>query len=153
MKIRSMSLVLVAGLATWVAASADSALAPLSQEAFLERVKAGAEPPYVLDVRTPEEFVSGHVPGAVNIAHDQLATRLADVPKDRDVVIYCRSGRRAELAGEVLAGSGYTRLEHLEGDIVAWVDQGLPMERPRDADACVAALKSGGPTEQACAAN
>ena len=47
---------------------------------------------FVLDVRTPEEFAAGHVPGAVNVPHDQLASRLAEVPKDKDVVLYCQSG-------------------------------------------------------------
>jgi rhodanese-related sulfurtransferase len=153
MKMRTMSLVLVAGLAAWAVVGAETALAPLSQAAFLERVAAGADQPYVLDVRTPDEFAAGHVPGAVNIPHDQLAKRLAEVPKDRDVVLYCRSGRRAELAGEVLAGNGYSRLQHLEGDIVAWVDNGRPVEKPRDPAACVAALTSGGPAQQACAAH
>lgn len=154
MKVPTLSLVLVAGLAAWMAVGAESTLAPLSQEAFLERVAAGAEKqPYVLDVRTPEEFASGHVPGAVNIPHDELAQRLAEVPKDRDVVLYCRSGRRAQVAGEVLAGNGYSRLQHLEGDMVAWVEKGRPVEQPRDAAACVAALRSGGPAQQACAVN
>ena len=77
----------------------------------------------MLDVRSPEEYASGHVPGAVNIPYDQIASRIAEVPKDKDVVLYCKSGRRAGIAAEVLAGQGYTRLQHLEGDIVAWVER------------------------------
>jgi rhodanese-related sulfurtransferase len=140
-------------LATGVSLAADLPLAPVSQEALIERLDDGAKAPYVLDVRTADEYVSGHVPGAVNIPHDQLASRLAEVPKDRDVVLYCRSGRRAVLAAEVLADNGYARLEHLQGDITAWVDQGRPVEKPRDAAACVAALTDGGPVAEACAAN
>ena len=77
----------------------------------------------------------------------------AEVPKDRDVVLYCRSGRRTEIAGQVLTGNGYTRLQHLEGDIIAWVEKGRPVEKPRDAAACLEALKAGRPAQQACAAN
>lgn len=121
--------------------------------ALLERLDDGAAAPYVLDVRTAEEYVSGHVPGAVNIPYDKLAARLAEVPKDRDVVLYCRSGRRAQIAGEVLADNGYARLAYLQGDMPAWADQGRPVEKPRDPAACAAALASGGPTEQACASN
>lgn len=128
-------------------------ITPVSPEALVERLDDGASAPYVLDVRTAEEYVAGHVPGAVNIPHDQLATRLAEVPKDQDVVLYCRSGRRAVLAGEVLAGNGYVRLEHLEGDILGWVAKGQPVEKPLDASACTAALASGGPAEQACTSN
>jgi 3-mercaptopyruvate sulfurtransferase SseA len=58
-----------------------------------------------------------------------------------------------QLAAEVLAGSGHTRLEHLQGDMPAWLDQGRPVEKPRDASACMAALSSGAPTGNACTAN
>jgi rhodanese-related sulfurtransferase len=140
-------------LAAGLSRAGDPPLTPVSQEALIERLDDGAKAPYVLDVRTADEYVSGHVPGAVNIPHDQLASRLAEVPKDRDVVIYCRSGRRAMLAGEVLADNGYARLEHLQGDITAWVDQGRPVEKPRDAAACAKALASGAPTAEACTAD
>jgi len=143
----------------FVALVAGTALAtdPLTTEvspgALLERLDDGAKAPYVLDVRTADEYVGGHVPGAVNIPHDQIAARLAEVPKDREVVLYCRSGRRAQLAAAVLAENGYARLEHLQGDMPAWADQGRPVEKPRDPAACKAALASGGPTAQACASN
>jgi len=153
MNMRALTLGLVAATAVSFAAFADGGPAPLSQEALLARPASGAQAPFVLDVRTAEEFVAGHVPGALNIPHDQLAARLAEVPKDQDVVLYCRSGRRAGMAAEVLAANGYTRLEHLEGDMAAWLDQGRPVETPKDAAACVAALKSGGDARQACAAN
>ena len=76
----------------------------------------------VLDVRTPEEFAAGHVPGAINVPHDQLEGRLAELAplRDKDVVVYCKSGRRSALALEVLGRNGYTRLRHLEGDMPAW---------------------------------
>lgn len=141
--------VVVAGTAL----ATDPLTTGVSPGALLDRLDDGAKAPYVLDVRTAEEFVGGHVPGAVNIPHDQIAARFAEVPKDRDVVLYCRSGRRAQLAAQVLADNGYARLEHLQGDMPAWIDQGRPVEKPRDAAACVAALASKGPAQQACAAN
>ena len=154
MKLRSLIVpAAFLALATGVSLAADPPLAPVSQEALIQRLDDGAKAPYVLDVRTIDEYVSGHVPGAVNIPHDQLASRLAEVPKDRDVVLYCRSGRRAVLAAEVLADNGYVRLEHLQGDITAWVDQGRPVEKPRDAAACTKALASGAATAEACTAN
>jgi phage shock protein E len=124
---------------------------PVSQDELLDRQKSATQAPYVLDVRTPEEYVAGHVPGAVNIPHDKLASRIAEVPKDRDVVLYCRSGRRAGLAAEVLAAGGYTRLEHLAGDMTAWTEQGRPVETPKDPAACAAALEAGRMGDPACA--
>jgi len=123
---------LFASLVSAGALAADPVLVPISQEALLERQQKDGAATYVLDVRSPEEYASGHVPGAVNIPYDQIAARMAEVPKDKDVVLYCKSGRRAGIAAEVLAGQGYTRLQHLEGDIVAWVDKGRPVETPKD---------------------
>ena len=91
-------------------ASAAAAVAPMSQEALLEHQSRHPDHLFVLDVRTPQEYAEGHVPGAVNVPYDQLASRLAEVPKDKDVVLYCKSGRRAGIAADVLAATGYMRL-------------------------------------------
>lgn len=115
---------------TSVPAAAAVAVAPMSQEALLEHQSSHPEHLYVLDVRTPQEYAEGHVPGAVNVPHDQLASRLAEVPKDKDMVLYCKSGRRAGIAADLLAAAGYTRLSHLEGDMPAWIEQGRPVAKP-----------------------
>jgi len=141
------------GLVAAASLVAGPTVEPVTQEALMSRLGSGATAPFVLDVRSPEEFASGHVPGAVNIPHDQIAARLAEVPKDRDVVLYCRSGRRTALAGQVLADNGYTRLKHLEGDIAAWQERQRPMEVPRDPVACAAALKAGKAKAEACSAD
>ena len=154
MKLRSLVVpAAFLALATGFSLAADPPLTPVSQQALIERLDDGPKAPIVLDVRTADEYVAGHVPGSVNIPHDQLASRLAEVPKDRDVVLYCRSGRRVQMAADVLAGSGYARLEHLQGDMPAWSNQGRPVEKPRDAAACMAALSGGAPAQKACAAN
>jgi rhodanese-related sulfurtransferase len=153
MNTRTLAFALVAAASASFVALADGEVAPLSQDAFLALPKSGDKAPFVLDVRTPDEYVAGHVPGAVNIPHDQVATRLAEVPKDKDVVLYCRSGRRAAMAGEVLSGNGYTRLQHLEGDIVGWQEKQRPIEVPRDPSACAAALKEGKAQAEACKPN
>jgi phage shock protein E len=146
--------ILVALLATLFAAHALAGaqrLATISQDALLERQRAADASLYVLDVRTPGEYVAGHVPGAVNIRHDEIAAHLAQVPKDRDVVVYCRTGGRALAAADRLADNGYTRLYELQGNMEAWEDNGRPMERPRDPDGCAAALTAGTSTTEACA--
>jgi phage shock protein E len=150
MNTRILPLGLVAAAALSFAAFADGEFAPISQDAFVVLPSTGDAAPFVLDVRSPEEYVAGHVPGAVNIPHDQVAARLAEVPKDKDVVLYCRSGRRAGMAAEVLAANGYTRLQHLEGDMVGWQERQRPVELPRDPAACAAALKEGRTQADAC---
>lgn len=113
------------------APAATAATVPgMSQDELLQHQKQHGDHLFVLDVRTPQEFAEGHVPGAVNISHDQLAARLAEVPKDQDVVLYCRSGRRAGMAADVLRAHGYTRLSHLDGDMQAWVANGRPVAKP-----------------------
>ncbi|HET9694739.1 MAG TPA: rhodanese-like domain-containing protein [Steroidobacteraceae bacterium] len=106
-----------------------AAATPMTQDQLLEHQSKHPDHLFVLDVRTPQEYAEGHVPGAVNVPHDQLASRLAEVPKDKDVVLYCRSGRRAGLAADLLKANGYTRLSHLEGDMQAWVEKGRPVEK------------------------
>lgn len=93
------------------------------------RIEAGTAP-FVLDVRTPEEFAGGHVPGAVNIPHDQLAARVGELTAQREaeLVVYCERGGRAERATEALAAAGFTGVRHLKGDMSGWRDEGRPTE-------------------------
>lgn len=70
-----------------------------------------------LDVRTAEEFAAGHVEGAVNIPHTEVAARIGELqlPKDTDIALYCGSGRRAGIAIETLQQLGYTQLTNHGG--------------------------------------
>jgi rhodanese-related sulfurtransferase len=111
------------------AAPTAAPMAPMTQEQLLEHQAKHPGHLVVLDVRTPEEFAAGHVPGAKNVPYDLVAARLAEIPRDKDVVLYCKSGRRAGLAADVLTAKGYTRLSHLEGDMTAWVANGRPVEQ------------------------
>lgn len=63
--------------------------------------------PFLLDVRTPEEFADGHIPGAVNIPVDELRGRLDAIPHDREIVAYCQVGQRGYLATRVLIQKGF----------------------------------------------
>jgi phage shock protein E len=94
-----------------------------------EKIRQPKTAPYILDVRTPEEFADGHVPHAVNIPLQGLGTRLAEVPKDRDVVVYCHSGARATRGAALLRESGYTRVSEMTGSLMAWEAAKLPLEK------------------------
>ena len=130
MSVACMTIATAGEPAATAPAAAAAAVAPMSQEALLEHQSRHPDHLFVLDVRTPQEYAEGHVPGAVNVPYDQLASRLAEVPKDKDVVLYCKSGRRAGIAADVLAANGYTRLSHLEGDMPAWAAKGHAVEKP-----------------------
>lgn len=82
----------------------------------------------LLDVRTPEEFASGHIAGARNIVLQVLPQRLADVPRDQPVVIYCRSGNRSKHAMRLLSQAGYSDLYDL-GGLIGWNAQGQPVQQ------------------------
>ena len=64
--------------------------------------------PYLIDVRTPQEFSQGAIPGAVNISVDELRTRLSEIPRDRQIAVYCQVGQRGYLATRILLQSGYS---------------------------------------------
>ncbi|MDY3552217.1 FAD-dependent oxidoreductase [Gemmata sp. JC717] len=72
-----------------------------------ESVAAAADKPLLLDVRTPTEFASGHIPDALNIPVDDLRRRLVELPKDRPVVAYCQVGQRGYLATRILMQAGF----------------------------------------------
>ncbi len=81
----------------------------------------------VLDVRTVEEYRQGHIQGATLIPVQILESRLASVPKDRQVYVYCHSGVRSARAAALLARHGFTRVENMSGGIEAWKQAGYPV--------------------------
>jgi len=94
----------------------------------------------VIDVRTAEEYAAGHVAGALNVPHERIVAEpaLLDAYRDRNVVLYCRSGRRVGLAAEALEQAGFDRLYHLEGDMIGWQQRQQPLvQGPQpDCDNC-----------------
>lgn len=99
--------------------------------AAVAEITARPDAPLLLDVRSPEEFAAGHVAGAVNIPHDQLAARLAEVEAAGRpwVLVYCRSGKRADSAEAVLAKAGI-EVRQVEGSMLRWEAEGRPLVKP-----------------------
>ena len=123
------------GVSSLVSADpADTVL--VSQTELLKRLEQKDPDLVVLDVRTADEFAAGHVPGARNVSHELLASRIDELAtaRDKQVVLYCRSGRRTLLAEDVLRKAGFKRLGHLEGDYLAWEAGKRPVERSSPAD-------------------
>lgn len=108
-------------------AQAGEAVALLSPDQYEQQFLDANQGHLLLDVRTAEEFNSGHIPGAVNIPVESLANRLSEVPGDQPVVVYCRSGNRSATAADILSEAGYSSIYDM-GGIITWVEQGRPIQ-------------------------
>ncbi len=76
-------------------------------------------------MREPVEWQAGHIEQAVHIPMGQLNARIAEIPKDQEIVAVCRSGNRSQAVTDALNRAGYTA-HNLEGGMHAWDDAGLP---------------------------
>jgi rhodanese-related sulfurtransferase len=126
-----LALVVVAfAIASMALASEPQRVEP---KAVNERIAWSDRSLVLLDVRTPAEYTEGHLPGAINIPHTELASRVAELSdaRDRDIVVYCRSGTRAEQALGVLKDAGFSRLFHLDGDYQRWSAEKRPVTTTR----------------------
>jgi rhodanese-related sulfurtransferase len=105
----------------------NALLEPVDEVALRRKVKNGEVS--VLDVRPPEEFEAGHIPGALSVPLPELAKRLSDLPRRREVVAYCR-GPYCVLAVEavkLLRRKGFKAVR-LEDGVLDWAALGLPVE-------------------------
>jgi rhodanese-related sulfurtransferase len=96
----------------------------LGPERAAELMDAGA---LLIDVRTAVEWAAGHATGAVHVPMDAIGDAMADLPRDRLVIVICRSGRRSATVHDRLVRSGFDAV-NLDGGSVAWVAAGLPFE-------------------------
>ncbi len=103
--------------------------APVTELSAAEAYQKFEEGIFILDVRTQEEWNEFHLKGSTLIPLAELQNRLAEVPKDRDILVVCRSGHRSLSAVGILQGAGFTRLASLSGGLQAWVDANYPVEK------------------------
>ncbi len=101
----------------------------MSQNELMAQTKSETNT-FVLDVRSPREYSSGHIPGATNINHTELSNHLEKLRgyEDKDVVVYCERGGRAQKAQKILKTAGFSNVYHLKGDMARWRRKGLPTE-------------------------
>ena len=89
---------------------------------------------FILDVRTQEEYASGHINGSTllavqDIPEQELTEKLKEIPKDRNILVYCRSGRRSAQASGILAENGFARVYNMQGGITEWMNAGYEVEK------------------------
>ena len=93
------------------------------------RVQDGA---VLVDVREQHEFDEAHIPGSLLIPLSDFPARFAELPKDKPLVMQCRSGARSLQAAQYLQENGYADVVNMAGGILAWEQAELPLERAGD---------------------
>jgi rhodanese-related sulfurtransferase len=96
--------------------------APMFAEAL-----ASADPPLLLDVRNPREWVARQIGGSVNIPLNHLQERLAEIPRDRRIAVHCAGGYRSSIAASILFHHGIMNLMEMAGGLAAWEAAKLPV--------------------------
>lgn len=109
------------------APAANAELKALPAEISISEAKAMQDAgAFMLDVREPSEWNEMHMPGATLIPLGQLSSRLNEVPKDKPVVVVCRSGNRSAQGRDILAANGFTSVTSMAGGMNQWQGAGLP---------------------------
>ncbi len=80
---------------------------------------------FILDVRQPEEYEAGHIPGSVLIPLDELESRLSEIPNDNEVVVVCRSGNRSATGRDILLNAGFANVTSMAGGMNQWINKGF----------------------------
>jgi hydroxyacylglutathione hydrolase len=88
---------------------------------------ASADPPLLLDIRNPLEWMTKHIDGSVNIPLNHLQERIAEIPRDRRIAVHCAGGYRSSIAASILHQYGITHLIEMAGGLAAWEAAQLPV--------------------------
>lgn len=91
----------------------------MSAAELLDRMERG-DAPVIVDVRQPEEWAAGHIPGALHIPLGDMPRRMGELNRDAETVLVCRSGNRSGRAAAFLAQQGFTRVYNLQGGMLRW---------------------------------
>jgi phage shock protein E len=89
----------------------------------------GRDDVLILDVREQSEYDAGHIPGVTLIPLNDVPNRLNEIPKDKPVIVTCRSGNRSGQATDFLRQQGYTNVHNMTGGINAWQQAGYAVEK------------------------
>lgn len=106
-------------------ASTTSLPREISVSEAYEKYQQGA---FFIDVRTQEEWNEFHVPNTSLVPLDQLPARLNEIPKDREIVVVCRSGNRSQEGRDILLNAGFTSVTSMTGGLSDWRASGYPIE-------------------------
>ncbi|MGV0814427.1 rhodanese-like domain-containing protein [Mycolicibacterium boenickei] len=104
---------------------------PVIDAGELDALTRSGTAPRLIDVRTPGEFETAHIPGAYNVPLDLLQEHRDEIARhlDENIVLICRSGQRASTAGQALRDAGLPNVSILDGGMTAWQDKGFGVRR------------------------
>ena len=94
----------------------------------LSEFDAAPDDAFLVDVREPVEYTSGHLTGSVNIPQAELASHLDELPRDRPLITVCFSGARSYRSAQFLAHAGFGQVSSLTGGMLGWVEDGREIE-------------------------
>lgn len=101
-------------------------ITPIEASTLIE--ERGGDPGFVIiDVRRPDEFAGGHIPGAINIDSAHLSEHLGDLDREATCLIYCQRGGRSAGVREVMRDAGFREIYDIGGGLSAWKAAGLPV--------------------------
>jgi rhodanese-related sulfurtransferase len=104
--------------------SRNPPVSEITPQEALRRHQAGA---VIVDVREPDEWQAGHIPGALHIPVAMIPARLGELDPGRETIVVCRSGSRSAHAAAYLQQAGFTRVYNLSGGLIAWARERLPL--------------------------
>ncbi len=91
--------------------------------------RAGSpEPPLILDVRNSSEYAAEHIPDSLHVPYGDIAARVDELPRDRQIAAICRGGKRSGLAASILQREGFEDVVHVGQGVGVWRDGGHPVE-------------------------
>ena len=107
---------------------ATARVSQLSPHEVYQRLSEPESDAILLDVRTPEEWLQGHIEDATLIPLDELQFRASnELPPNAEIIVYCGTGERSSAAAEYLVRKGYTNVSDMRGGLYAWANTGFPL--------------------------
>lgn len=110
---------MLVGLFLFVRLAPMKGLKNLNADDFQSAIESSSNK-ILIDVREKIEFKNGFIPNAINIPLSELKGRINDIPKNKEVFLYCQSGMRSRQAASILKKNGFAQLAQLQGGILSW---------------------------------
>ena len=104
----------------------DTIVATLISVEEVYEIITNNEDYFILDVRNQDEYDEAHIEGVVLISVNTLESRLSELPEDKPIIVYCKTGGRSAAAAEILVENGFTEVYDMDGGITEWIDKGYP---------------------------